>query len=255
MYTGKILYNNVNMDVLGLNILNPYTSMDISVQYFEPLHINEYFVFNISTLPVLLTMHYHMNIVPEQCRNLMIIRKCEYLKVLIINDYAAVVGGAERFLENLMYESENAGIEFHRLDIADVFKEGGPAPKSNFITGRYRRIRIIPEIVRYITNRIERIKPDLIHLNNNHLYTNSVIHSIKASGIPVLWFVHDHYTLRRLQSAFYLPTKDDFTFLTHSPEIYKILLTMDRNAYLVRVPFNHAKWTKPQADKCGPSTC
>jgi glycosyltransferase involved in cell wall biosynthesis len=173
------------------------------------------------------------------------------LKVLIINDYADIIGGAERFLENLLYESENAAIDFHRLDIADQLLKNGTACKSNFFASRYNRISIIPKVIKLVTRHIEEIRSDLIHLNNNHLYTNSIIHSIKAMDIPVVWFIHDHYTLRRLQSVLYLDTKNNFTFLTHSPEIYDHLVTSGRKAYLVRVPFNHAKWTIPQKDDHG----
>jgi len=173
------------------------------------------------------------------------------VKVLIINDYAAVIGGAERFLENLMYESENAGIEFHRLDIAELVKGCRTATRSNFIIERYKRIWVNPEIAGLILHRIEQIKPDLIHLNNNHLYTNSVIHSLRTMGIPVVWFIHDYYSLRRLRSLLYLHTKASVTFLTHSPDIYKGLTAMGRKAYLVKVPFNYAKWTRPQANDTG----
>ncbi|MBK9104705.1 MAG: glycosyltransferase family 4 protein [Saprospiraceae bacterium] len=173
------------------------------------------------------------------------------MKVLIINDYADIVGGAERFLENLLHESEKAAIDFHRLDIADQLKERAAATKSNFFTRRYNRINIIPKVVKLVTRYIEEIRPDLIHLNNNHLYTNSIIQSLNTLGIPVVWFVHDYYTLRRLQSFLYLQAKTNFTFLTHSPDIHEGLIAMARKTYLVKVPFNYAKWTRPQANDNG----
>ena len=167
------------------------------------------------------------------------------MKVLIINDYAATIGGAERFLENLLYESQHAAIDFHRLNITDLVQGSGSVAWSNVITDRMKRIRVIPEMVSWITHQVELIKPDLIHLNNNHLYTNSVVHSLRSSGIPVVWFVHDECTLRRMRSVFYLQTNNSFTFLTHSPQIYNGLTSMQRKAYLVKVPFNHTKWTLP----------
>ena len=167
------------------------------------------------------------------------------MKVLIINDYAATIGGAERFLENLLYESQHAAIDFHRLNITDLVQGSGTAAWSNVITDRMRRIRVIPEIVSRITHQVELIKPDLIHLNNNHLYTNSVVQSLRSSGIPVVWFVHDECTLRRMRSVFYVQTNNSFTFLTHSPQIYNGLTSMQRKAYLVKVPFNHTKLTLP----------
>lgn len=173
------------------------------------------------------------------------------MKVLIINDYADIVGGAERFLENLLHESEKAAIDFHRLDIANQLKERGTATGTNFLIRRYNRINIIPKVVKLVTGYIEEIKPDLIHLNNNHLYTNTVIHSLRTTAVPVVWFIHDYYTLRRFQSFLYLQAKTNFTFLTHSPDIHKGLIATGRKAYLVKVPFNYAKWTKPSVSQNG----
>ena len=169
------------------------------------------------------------------------------MKVLIINDYAAGTGGAERFLENLLHESEHAAIDFHRLNIADLVNAGKVVHRSNFINLRYRRIRVIPEIADLITDRIEAIRPDLIHLNNNHLYTNSVVHSLNATGLSTVWFIHDAYTVRRLQSVLYIQAGQNFRFLTHSQVIYSKLLALRKQAFLVRVPFNFIKWATPEA--------
>jgi len=173
------------------------------------------------------------------------------LKVLIINDYAAVIGGAERFIENLLDASQDTEIDFSRLNIAELIKKSKASARSNFVSERYRRIWVISEIEDLIINQIEQIEPDLIHLNNNHLCTNTVIHSLRKKDIPVVWFIHDYYTLRRLQSFFYLQARTNFTFLTHSPDIHKGLTSMGRKAYLVKVPFNYAKWTRPQVNDNG----
>lgn len=125
-----------------------------------------------------------------------------HLKVLIINDYAAVIGGAERFIENLLDASQDTEIDFSRLNIAELIKKSKASARSNFVSERYRRIWVISEIEDLIINQIEQIQPDLIHLNNNHLCTNTVIHSLRKKDIPVVWFIHDYYTLRRLQSFF-----------------------------------------------------
>jgi glycosyltransferase involved in cell wall biosynthesis len=168
------------------------------------------------------------------------------VKVLIINDYAAVTGGAERFLENLLHEAEHASIDFHRLDIADLVSARKGVHRSNFINLRYRRIRVIPEIVDLITARIRTVKPDLIHLNNNHLYTNSVVHSLNAAGLSTVWFIHDAYTVRRLQSVLYIKAGQNFTFLTHAQAMYNRLLALGKEAFLVGVPFNFSKWAVPE---------
>jgi len=168
------------------------------------------------------------------------------VKVLIINDYAAVTGGAERFLENLLHESEHAAIDFHRLNIADLVTAGKVVSGSNFINLRYRRIRVIPGIVDLMTARIKAISPDLIHLNNNHLYTNSVVHSLNVAGLSTVWFVHDEYTVSRLRSVLYIQAGQNFRFLTHSHVIYNKLLALRKQAFLVMVPFNFFKWALPE---------
>lgn len=178
-------------------------------------------------------------------------RRLIRVKVLLINDYAARVGGAERFLENMVQEYKNSAIDFHRLDIDVLVKENEAPYKSNYFTERYNRISVIPEIVELISNRIEEIKPDLIHLNNNHLYTNSVIQSLRAAGIPGVWFIHDYYALKQMRSLLYLRTKNSFAFLTHSPEIFRGLVAMHKNAHLVKVPFDHDKWAVPARDEFG----
>jgi glycosyltransferase involved in cell wall biosynthesis len=172
------------------------------------------------------------------------------VKVLIINDYPTIVGGAERFLENLFHEAGSSAIDFHRLDIADVAKEILPVSKASFFRNRFRRIGIFSELVQSITRRIESLSPDLIHLNNNNLYTNSVLRSLQQTHIPVVSFIHDEYAMRRISSPFYLRTAHSFTFLTHSVDFYQKLNKDSRKAYLVKVPFNPTKWERTHNNDC-----
>lgn len=173
------------------------------------------------------------------------LHKTRHIKVLIINDHAAVIGGAERFLDNLMHEAEKNAIDYCRLDVDTLLEEGGRLRKSNYIATRYNRIKVMHTIVALMARRMREIKPDLIHLNNNHLYTNSVIRALKDVNIPVVWFVHDHFTLRQIRSSWFLQPDHTITFLTHSPEIYEGLRAMHKKVHLVKVPFNYKKWAIP----------
>jgi len=172
------------------------------------------------------------------------------VKVLIINDYPTIVGGAERFLENLLHEAEPSAIDFYRLDIADLAKEITLPTRTSFLHHRYRRIGIFAELVRLINQAIEKLSPDLIHLNNNNLYTNSVLRSLQQTSIPVVSFIHDEYAMRRISSPFYLRTAHSFTFLTHSADFYQKLNKVSRKAYLVKVPFNSTKWERTHSSDC-----
>jgi glycosyltransferase involved in cell wall biosynthesis len=172
------------------------------------------------------------------------------VKILIINDYPSIVGGAERFLENLLHEAGTLAIDFHRLDIAVLVKEISNGSFSTFFTNRFNRIRIFAEIVRLLSDRIEALNPDLIHLNNNNLFTNSVLRSLQSVDVPVVSFIHDEYALRRLRSPLYVNTSGKFIFLTHSAEIYDDLKRIDYNVHLVKVPFNHTKWEHAHHEHC-----
>ena len=174
----------------------------------------------------------------------------QQLKVLIINDYPTVVGGAERFLENLLHEAGSSAIDFHRIDIADLAKEISLPVGSSFIHKRYYRIGIFAVLVRSIVQHIKMLSPDLIHLNNNNLYTNSVLRSLQQVQIPVVSFIHDVFAMQRLNSPFYIHTTNTFTYLTHSPEFYQQLNKLRCKAYLVKVPFNPAKWEHTHTDNC-----
>ncbi len=170
------------------------------------------------------------------------------MKVLLLNDFATVVGGAERFLENLLHEARSSNIDFHRINVAELERDVTFSKTTNFIRDRYNRIRVIPQMVRLISERINAIKPDLIHLNNNNLFTNSVMRSLQKSGIPVVCFIHNFYALRRLRSVIFLPAKEKFIFMTHSPDIYQKLVPLGQHTYIVKVPFNHTKWTCSSLD-------
>ncbi len=162
------------------------------------------------------------------------------LKVLIINDFSNLVGGAERFLENLLQEPSTEPITYYQMAIADLFPVRQRMP--NRLTASYKRIRIWKEIVKAMREKIGAIQPDVIHLNNNNLYTNSVAKSLKDMTIPIVYFLHDDYSLKRLQSLFFPQFKTNFLFATHSPDIYHQLLSTGRKAFLVKVPFNHYNW-------------
>jgi glycosyltransferase involved in cell wall biosynthesis len=172
------------------------------------------------------------------------------LRVLIINDYPGIIGGAERFLENLLHEAGTSAIEFHRIDIADLAKDLFPASGVSFMAMRLRRIRIFPSLVRMISKHIESESPDLIHLNNNNLFTNSVLKSLLHVQVPVVSFIHDEYALRRLASWFYLNITKSFTFLTHSRDLHATLSSRCAKTHLVKVPFNAGKWAHVHDETC-----
>ena len=160
--------------------------------------------------------------------------------MLIINDFSNLVGGAERFLENLLREPVTEHIHYYQVAIADLFplQQGKP----NRLSVSWKRIRIWKVIMKTLREKISAIQPDVIHLNNNNLYTNSVAKSLKDVTIPIVYFLHDGYALKRLESLFYPKFRTTYLFATHSPDIYDQLVSTGKKAFLVKVPFNHSDW-------------
>lgn len=112
----------------------------------------------------------------------------------------------------------------------------------NRLSASYKRIGIRKEIVKALREKIGAIQPDVIHLNNNNLYTNSVAKSLQNQTIPILYFLHDGYALKRLESIFFPKFKTTYVYATHSPDICNRIRATGRKAFLVKVPFNHSYW-------------
>lgn len=165
------------------------------------------------------------------------------MNVLIINDYARLEGGAERFIQNLLLESDPLPLTFHRVNIEELLSSIGKPTHQNIWNSRLNRLLLYPEMVNALLNHIQLLKPDLIHLNTCALYTRSVLRALRLSGIPVACFIHDYYTLRRLNSLWFTRETLSFTFLTHAPDIFDKLRAMGRNVHLVKVPFHVSRWS------------
>lgn len=159
----------------------------------------------------------------------------------MINDYANVIGGAERFLDNLVREA-GSGVEFFRTNITDLL----PTVESSHWFGPFREKRrkylISWRIVQRLKKQIKHYAPDILHINNNHLCTNSVQYAINQSGIPVFHFVHDYYTIRKLDFPLCLKASAGSTYITHELQMFHQLQARGLKAQLVKVPFDPEKW-------------
>ncbi len=103
-------------------------------------------------------------------------------------------------------------------------------------------MRVYPEIVEIIRTHLAAAKPDLIHINTNHLYTSSVIRATEKLTIPVVYFVHDSRTLSPLNTWWFRKAYPRFIFMTHSILTYGLLAAQKRNARLIKVPFDPVRW-------------
>lgn len=166
------------------------------------------------------------------------------LKVVLINDYATVVGGAERFLDNVIHLAKYNEIVFEQIHLSEFMPAIGKGIRGA-VQRRYYRMQVFPAMIRALHERLSLIQPDIIHLNNNNLLTNSVHQALEQSRIPVVCFLHDRFALERLGWPWYRHHTRSFTFLTHAPDIMHRLRRLGRKGHLIKVPFDYTQWTTP----------
>jgi glycosyltransferase involved in cell wall biosynthesis len=123
------------------------------------------------------------------------------MRVLHVNDTGAHVGGAETNLFSIMRLFQGKGHD----QFLCAFGGGGKSNEKIFVlddAARKRRPKFfgLVEPSLYFNRRvydalighIKKINPDVVHLHNNFLYTNSVLKSLKDSGKPVVQSAHDY---------------------------------------------------------------
>lgn len=113
------------------------------------------------------------------------------MKVLFYNDYSELVGGAETYQADLVAGLKKAGVE-----VRELFGRKS-MPRRNPLLYQFQLLskgyRILPSIVNRIHAAINQFQPDLIHINNNRVYTRSVCHAIGSFDLPVISMMHDYH--------------------------------------------------------------
>ena len=122
------------------------------------------------------------------------------MKILMVNKYLYVVGGAEKYMFSLGDELKKQGNEVQYFGIASSKNIAGNdwnitakcfensfAQKINFHSIVYSN-----SAKKSMDRLLDLYQPDLIHLNNiNYQLTPSIIYSAKERKIPVVWTLHD----------------------------------------------------------------
>ena len=117
------------------------------------------------------------------------------MRILIINDTCKEVGGAETYIFGIIKLLREQGDEVYLFSYNDERKEDEcslvmkhPKKKARFFMNKFGFSR---RVYKELTNYIKRINPDLIHVHNNYVYSNSVLLALKKSKKPVIHHVHD----------------------------------------------------------------
>src|SRR3989344_7874718 len=101
------------------------------------------------------------------------------MRILIINDSCKEVGGAETYIFGIMKLLREQGHEVFLFSYSEekiekenalILRHGEKKPK--FLINKFGFSR---RVYRKLKNYIEFVNPDLIHMHNNYIYSNSVL--------------------------------------------------------------------------------
>lgn len=162
------------------------------------------------------------------------------MRVLVVSDHDRIVGGAERFLHELIIEVADSDIGISVLALSDIFTRSSDRPTALDST----RHRWIPEKRRIgiLCARIREASPDLIHLNTNARWTATVFSALYRCGLPVVVFVHDDWLHRRICLPGLRRLCCRFQFMTHHAAYHASMQRQGLRSWLVRVPFRSTYW-------------
>jgi len=109
------------------------------------------------------------------------------MKILIYNDWKTLVGGAERYIYNLLppLSQDNTVLFIAAEDVLLLNTFKIYQRKLSF----WQKNK---QLSQYLHHQIESFKPDIIHLNNVYYFSESVFSVIKLSGIPIVFTLHDY---------------------------------------------------------------
>lgn len=123
------------------------------------------------------------------------------MKVLMVNDNDpdAVVGGSEHYVSDLTHALEADGHEVHWFALGEY-----PIPITRGRSSKHvfrirsanrwvavcRRVVFYRDLYRDLADHIARLRPDVIHLHNNHRYPASVLAAVR--GHRTVQTVHDY---------------------------------------------------------------
>lgn len=122
------------------------------------------------------------------------------MKILMVNKYLYVVGGAEKYMFSLGDELKKQG---HEVQYFGISSPKNIAGNDWNITAKCYENSLVQKInlhsmvysksaKKSMDRLLDLYKPDIVHLNNiNYQLTPSIIYSAKERNIPVVWTLHD----------------------------------------------------------------
>lgn len=161
------------------------------------------------------------------------------MKILLFNDYSSNVGGAERFFDAMYKALQHAQLKVYTA----ALQEKANNQYLDALRNANHRILIHPKIVQTFEALIARIDPDLVHLNSNNLYTNSVLHVLRRNHIPIVQTAHDFYLIERLKRIYYLDRSLPIQYVTPSLPLSVELSRLNRPVTHLKIGIDLQCWT------------
>ncbi len=116
------------------------------------------------------------------------------MKILFYNDFSSQIGGVEIFQSAI-----GEGLRSIGFEVCYVFGDNRKLLKNNLFFKTEMVVRSLlsnPSLEARLRSKIKAFNPDIIHINNNKLYTRAVLNAVRGSGAKVVSSFHDfHFSL------------------------------------------------------------
>lgn len=120
------------------------------------------------------------------------------MKVLFINNTYKRIGGAEVYIYELMKKLEENHHEtfFFAIDYEDSIFDDRVCVYQDIYKRSIKKYVLYyyfnPFLYFKLRDFIKKVKPDIIHINNNGAFTSSILFLLKFLSVPIIQTVHDH---------------------------------------------------------------
>ncbi len=167
------------------------------------------------------------------------------MKILFYNDYNERIGGAERFFNDAVLQLLSQPEVSIKSCVFDTKED--PATNTNSLLTRatyfIQKVNLNTAVIKWFEAKIALFRPDIVHINTNNRFSNSINHVLLNTTIPVVYSIHDYYTYNRFSSFYFLERYLACTFITTSEDIYQKMIQEGKRIYLLNNMLNLRRWT------------
>lgn len=115
------------------------------------------------------------------------------MKIVLYNDFEIIVGGTEVYQKALSKSLREKG-----HDVLEIFGTRSAFPKTTFAFKKillFNSLKLNKELRERILKDVNRFSPDVIYINNNKIFTKTVLKTFNRGGYSVISAFHDFHFL------------------------------------------------------------